>query len=323
MLWFYIILAGLMCTILVNPMFWVKCVSQMRYKKKASAYLKANPEKSNWDIPIKIKKFDKTYDWEYNTLAGAIIAEIIWFILGAALAWIYFFIGFQDVGFLSMLSVMWIIFLFKGVIIVMWRCTESEFEENLAYFITICVIFVISSGINIATPIYEFNNPKELTVNIIEPEVTTMSVDVSKTLETLKFTDDNAQLDSPVYRNGEVIYVLKSSDSYTESPGYVSVKGNEVKFVEYELKYNPYTYGINNVTYIARKSLPDKVFFGSEFSLQKDEDGTIYYACLYGKHSFLRAGKNIEGMVYVNAENGDVTTCTLEEIPSFMTGVAQ
>lgn len=320
MVWFYIILAGLMCTILVNPMFWVRSISRLIYKIKSAAFFKANPDKLKYDLPPKIVSLAQNAICGYDTLLGGIIAETVWFILGAFVAWIYFFLCLQDIGFLSLLSVLWIIPFYKIVVTLIWGC-EYGFEEHVSKFITICVVFVISLAINIVTPIYEFNNPKELTVNIIEPEVPTLSIDVSKTLETLKFTDDDC-LDSPVYRNGEVIYILKSSDSYTESPGYISVKGDKVNFVEYELMYNPYICIKNNVVYVARQELPDKVFFG-EFSLQKDEDGTIYYACLYGKHSFLRAGKNIEGMVYINAATGDVTTCTLEEIPSFMTGIAQ
>lgn len=320
MVWFYIILAGLMCTILVNPMFWVKCVSQLVYKKKFSDFLKNNPDKTKRNCPNEIKKFDRTNNWEYDTLVGGIISEIIWFILGVLVAWIYFFVAFQDVGFISILSVMWIVTLIKAFITLMWRAADG-LEKNLANIITICVIFAISLIINIATPIYEFNNPKELTVNIIEPEVPTLSIDISKTLETLKFTDDDC-LDSPVYRNGETIYVLENSESYIESPGYISVKGDKVNFVEYDLMYNPYTCSKNNVFYVARQELPTKVFFG-EFSFQKDENGTIYYACLYGTHSFLRSGKNIEGMIYINAKTGEVNTCSLEEIPDFITGISQ
>lgn len=327
MVWFYIILAGIMCTILVNPMFWVRSISHLIYKIKSKAFINANPDKtkSDFDLPTEIVCLAQKDVCGYETLLGGIIAETVWFILGAFVAWIYFFLCVQDVGFVSLLSVMWIIPLFKIVVTLFLGC-DYYFKAQVSKFITICVIFVISLAINIATPIYEFNNPKELTVSIIEPEVPKLFVDVAKTLESFQYTDETSEdgnLTKPVYRNGEVIYVLKSSNLYTESPGYISVKGDEVKFVEYELKYNPYTFGINNVTYVARQALPDKIFFGSSFSLQKDEDGTIYYASLYGNHSFLRAGKNIEGLVYVNAATGDVTTCTLEEIPDFMTGIAQ
>ena len=322
MVWFYIILAGVMCTILVNPMFWVRSISHLIYKIKSAAFFKANPDKKKYDLPTKIKILEQNDICGYETLLGGIIAETVWFILGVFIAWIYLFLCVQDLGFLSLLSVMWIIPLFKIVVIIWWGC-EYCFKNHVSKFVTICVVFVISLAINITTPIYEFNNPKELTVNIIEPEVPTLSVDVLKTLESLKFTDNDDCLESPVYRNGEVIYVLENSKSYIESPGYISVKGDEVKFVEYELKYNPYILGINNVTYIARQALPDKIFFGSSFSLQKDEDGTIYYACLYGNHQFLRAGKNIEGMVYINAKTGEINTCRVEEIPSFMTGISQ
>lgn len=321
MAWFYIILAGILSTILVNPTFWIKCVSQLIYKKKSEDFLKNNPDKNKWNLPDEITKFDKINDWEYKTLIGGIIGECIWFILAAGIVWLNFLIGYAEITFLSMLSQIWLVLLFKALIVLGYRYAECELEENIANFITICVIFVISAGINIATPIYEYNYPQVLTINIIEPEVPTISVDVVKTLETLELTDD-CYLDTPVYRNGEVIYVLENSDSYIESPGYVSVKGDKVKFVEYDLKYNPYTCGINNVKSVARKQLPTKVFF-DDFSLQKDQNGTIYYACLYGTYQFLRAGKNIEGMIYIDAKTGYITTCSLEEIPSFMTGISQ
>lgn len=318
MVWFYSVLAGILCTVLVNPMFWKRCISALMYKKKSKAYFNANPDANNsrYSLPQDIRDLGMSGKWEYETLIGGIIAEIIWFLIGSCfIGLVYFLLCLQDVGFLSMLS--WI-FLPAILKLLFW----AIFYGLKSNIITMLVISVFSVAINIATPIYEFNNPKELTVSIIEPEVPTISVDISETLDKLKIADDTT-FSSPVYRNGEVIYVVESRDAYTEAPGYVSVIGEDVKFVENRLKYTSFVEGVNNVTWVARQKLPDKVFFGDEFSFQRDEEGNVYYACLYGTHSFLRAGKNIEGMVYVNASTGDVTICSLEEIPSFMTGIFQ
>lgn len=323
MVWFYSILAGILCTVLVNPMFWKRCISALMYKKKSKAYFNANPDANNdeYNLPRDIRNLNMDGEWEYESFIGGIIAEIIWFLIGSCfIGLVYFLLCLQDVGFLSMLSWICLPAIFK--FLVWFFLGYLKDDCSVSNIITMLVIFVLSLAINVATPIYEFNNPKELTVSIIEPEVPTISVDISETLDKLKIADDTT-FSSPVYRNGEVIYVVESGDSYTESPGYVSVKGDEIEFVENRLKYNPYVIGVNNVTWVARQKLPDKIFFGNGFSFQKDEEGNIYYACLYGTHPFLRAGKNIEGMVYVNASTGDITICSLEEIPSFMTGISQ
>lgn len=322
MVWFYSILAGVFCTVLVNPMFWKRCILTLMYKKRSKAYFDANPDANNLEgnLPRYIRDLDIKGEWEYETLLGGIILESICFLVGAISILIYFFVCKQDIGFVSVLSIVFIPLAFR-MLTYIFRL--YAYLDNLGSgFVTALVIFLISISISIATPIYEFHNPKELTVSIIEPKVPTISVDVSETLDKLKVADDT-NLSSPVYRNGEIIYVVKSTDGYTEAPGYVSLKGNEVKFVENKLKYTPYVDGVNNVTFVARLKLPDKVFFGDEFSFQKDEEGNIYYASLYGTHPFLRAGKKIEGMVYVNASTGEITTCSLEEIPSFMTGISQ
>lgn len=323
MVWFYSILAGILCTVLVNPMFWKRCISTLMYKKKSKAFFNANPDANNneWKLPRDISNLNMEGEWEYESFIGGIIAEIIWFLIGSLfIGLVYFLLCLQDIGFLSMLSWIFLPAMFK---LLVWALLGSlKVEFSVSNIITMLVICVLSVAINIATPIYEFNNPKELTVNIIEPEVPTISVDVSGTLDKLKIADSTS-LSSPVYRNGEVIYVVKSGDSYIEAPGYVSVIGEDVKFVENRLKYNPYVSGVNNVVFVARQKLPDKIFFCDDFSFQKDEEGNVYYACLYGTHPFLRAGKNIEGMVYVNASTGEITTCSLEEIPSFMTGISQ
>lgn len=323
MVWFYSVLAGILCTVLVNPMFWKRCISALMYEKKSKAYFNANPDANNdeYNLPRDIRNLNMDGEWEYESFIGGIIAEIIWFLIGSCfIGLVYFLLCLQDVGFLSMLSWICLPAIFK--FLVWFFLGYLKDDCSVSNIITMLVIFVLSLAINVATPIYEFNNPKELTVSIIEPEVPTISVDISETLDKLKIADDTT-FSSPVYRNGEVIYVVESEDSYTEAPGYVSVIGEEVKFVENRLKYNPYVIGVNNVTWVARQKLPDKIFFGNGFSFQKDEEGNIYYACLYGTHPFLRAGKNIEGMVYVNASTGDVTICSLEEIPSFMTGISK
>lgn len=322
MVWFYSILAGILCTVLVNPMFWKRCISALMYKKKSKAYFNANPDANNsrYSLLQDIRDLGMSGKWEYETLIGGIIAEIVFFLIGIVSMLIYFFVCKQDIGFISFLSVACIPLSVRMSFFV--ARAMLELGNISSTLITAFVIFIISLAINVATPIYEFNNPKELTVSIVEPEVPTISVDISDTLDKLKIADDTTFF-SPVYRNGEVIYVVERGDLYTESPGYVSVIGDDVKFVENRLKYTPYVDGVNNVGFVARQKLPDKIFFGDEFSFQKDEEGNIYYASLYGTHSFLRAGKNIEGMVYVNASTGDVTICSLEEIPSFMTGISK
>lgn len=324
MVWFYSILAGILCTVLISPMFWKRCISALRYKKKSAEYFNANPKlkKSKRELPENIQILDMAYKWEYDSLIGGIAAEVVFFIIGALTMFIYFFYAKQDIGFVSILSVVWVPVLFKIVFFLLRKSDPfSAYNLKNTDLISLVVIFFISVAINIVTPIYEFNNPKELAVSIIEPEIPIMSVDISKTLDVLEIADDTT-ISSPVYRNGEVIYVVKSEDLYTEAPGYISVKGDKVEFVERKLKYNPYIFGINNITLVARQSLPDKVFFG-EFSLQKDAKGNIYYASLYGTHTFLRAGKNVEGMIYVNSSTGKVATCSLEEIPSFMSGISK
>lgn len=307
LLWFgYSFLGGLMCTSLINPVFYIRLVKTILYRIK------------------KEKAYDTEGEWEYDTLGGGITAEVTCFLCGFLfIGIIYFGVCLQDITFWSMISVIWIPVLLKGIISML---KYQECNNTVSEIVIFVLIFVISIGVNTISSIYEAVNPQKLTVNLIEPDVPKMAVDVTTMLD--KFNISDSDLRDPVYRNGEIIYVLENDTTYISSPGYISVKDDEVKYVKYDLNYKTSdpdvggAFGTNYVEYQARKILPDKVFFGN-FSFQKDDEGNVYYACLYGTHKFLRAGRNIEGFVYVNASTGEVKTCALEEIPTFIVGIAK
>ena len=323
MVWLYSFLMGIFCTVLINPMFYKRCIFALLYKKKSESWLRANADKSVslYNLPKDIKRFNVEGKWEYETLWGGFIAETIWFLIGFCYARIIIFGFFAiDLTFLAVLYCMWLPTVLKLLYTVINHCIIVEYDE----WVAICpaVAFAISFILIISSGIYDNNNQKELSSVIVEPDVPVISVDISKTLDNLQISDKYDKLEPPVYRNGEIIYVLKNGDSSSESAGYISVKGEEVKFVKFKLKYTPYTESTNAVKYKVREAIPNKIVFG-DYSLQKAEDGTIYFAFLYGHHTFLRGGKELEGMVYVNAETGETYTCSLEDIPSFITGITE
>ena len=322
MVWLYSILAGFFCTLLINPLFYKRSIYALIYRNRAKAWLNANAEKnvSKFNLPSDIKKYDVTGKWEYDTIWGGIIAELIWYVVGFCY-FKFFIFGLLcfDINFLSVISCMWAPFLVKVIIS---GCYYLLVEDKYSLLVLSLIMFVISVTVNITSGLYNFYNQKELSTVIIEPDVPVISEDISKTLENIQITDQDEKLLTPINRNGEIIYVLKNRESSSESAGYIEVKDESVKFVKYKFKYTPYTESSNAVKYRVREIIPDKIIFG-DFSLQKDEDGTIYFACLYGHHTFLRGGKALEGMVYVNAETGETYTCTLEDIPSFMTGICE
>ena len=323
MVWLYSFLMGIFCTVLINPMFYKRCIFALLYKKKSDSWLTTNADKfaTLYNLPKDIKRYNVKGIWEYETLLGGFIAETIWFLIGFCYARIIIF-GFMaiDLSFLAVLYCMWAPTILKLLYTLIKHCIIEENNE----WVAICpaVAFAISVILIITSSIYDYNNQKELSCVIVEPDVPVISVDISKTLDNLQISDSSDELKPPVYRNGEIIYVLKNGDGASESAGYISVKGEDVKFVKYKLKYTPYTESTNAVKYKVREAIPDKIVFG-DYSLQKADDGTIYFACLYGHHTFLRGGKEIEGMVYVNATTGETYICSLDDIPSYITGITE
>ena len=84
MVWLYSFLMGIFCTVLINPMFYKRCIFALLYKKKSESWLRANADKSVslYNLPKDIKRFNVEGKWEYETLWGGFIAETIWFLIG-------------------------------------------------------------------------------------------------------------------------------------------------------------------------------------------------------------------------------------------------
>ena len=146
MVWLYSILAGFFCTLLINPLFYKRSIYALIYRNRAKAWLNANAEKnvSKFNLPSDIKKYDVTGKWEYDTIWGGIIAELIWYVVGFCY-FKFFIFGLLcfDINFLSVISCMWAPFLVKVIIS---GCYYLLVEDKYSLLVLSLIMFVISSS---------------------------------------------------------------------------------------------------------------------------------------------------------------------------------
>lgn len=244
-------------------------------------------------------------------------------------------IALPDRTILQILSTVWI----SGVVHVIYAfylevCYRSPFKRiwrNHSYGFETCIewsagilgaiLILISLGLELHKPVYNFTNPKETTITIMEEEkVPTLNVDLAETIEKVTALQGYSYR-TPIKR-GDKIIIPMDRDNSASIVGYAVIENDELKFVEKELKYTPYQVNEREVTWVARKVLPDKIFFSS-WSFQLSDTGDVYFVRVYGDYACLRAGRNIEGIVAVNASTGEITTYSLDEIPSWVDGISE
>ena len=108
-------------------------------------------------------------------------------------------------------------------------------------------------------------------------------------------------------------------------PGYLTVnmvtqQTNLVRFKDGQgMKYSPSEYFFRDIYRYLRFKYPTKMFDFSEVSFEIDDDGTPYWiAPVIGYKIALWSGRDITGAVLVNAQTGETSYYSLEDIPTWV-----
>lgn len=132
--------------------------------------------------------------------------------------------------------------------------------------------------------------------------------------------------------NGEALYVapievsgfFKARKAET-IPGYVTMSGTnpdaEAKLhLGYKMKYVPSMFFGNNLERVVRQAEPNLIFKGKP-KFEVDDKGKPYYTMTYGEFISGRSGFEIEGVVVVDAQTGEVKRYDKGKAPKFIDGV--
>lgn len=322
------LIGGLLCTLFINEYF----IRQFFRGISISFGKTPLSEKDEDGRP------QKAFDFNFYGKGDAIsflIEQAIFFIIGFVilLCWYYFAAADRTISqfFISTGWLIGIIHIINWVVLAMINDSSRLFKEynfpkglTRSALILSIGLFVISCGGGIAGSIYNFNHQQETTTFIQEETVPVISVDTLKTLEN-EMLVDGYELDSALNRNGKVVIPMKR-DGNVSYVGYVVIENDQPSIVPKTLRYTPNQSGTNHPSLIARNIMPTKIFFGNwSFQLKPNENGEddVYYVCAYGTFKWLRAGRNIEGMMLINAETGEFSTCPIDEVPNWINGVSQ
>lgn len=324
------IIGGFFCTLFFNAFFIRQFFRGLRL-----TFVKTPPDEKNKDAQPK-KKFDFKF-YGPGDAHAFVIVQIIFFLIGAGILTAWYYLSAADRTFSQFLATGWLIGLIHlinwGVLEAVnesspifeggcWSDPPKGFRKSSGFFSI--GLFVVSIAFLMAGSFYNFSHQQETTTFLAEENVPTISVDTLKTLEDEVFID-GYELGDAINRNGKVIIPM-NRDGNVSYAGYVVIENGEISIVPKTLRYTPNHDSTNNPSYIARNKMPTKIFFGNwSFQLKpvEGENDEVYYVCMYGEFKWLRAGRNIEGMMLINAETGEFSTCTLEEIPDWINGISQ
>lgn len=106
-------------------------------------------------------------------------------------------------------------------------------------------------------------------------------------------------------------------------PGYFKMSATNAsdnpKFIKVDMAYTPSSFFHKNAVRHMRMHKPELIFYG-DIQLEIDEDGNPFYIRSYGDFVSARNGFDVEGIVTVDATNGDLQQYELSEIPAFIDG---
>lgn len=314
------IIGGFFCTTIFNWFFIKRFCIGVR-----NCFVTTPPAKEGENKAQPAKKFD----FMFNSSGIFLVHQLIFFLIGFAILLAWFYLGTVDrtisqliatawfVGVMHFLNLIWISdnkYIFRG-------CrygTPEEFDTSA--FIFSVGIFVISLLFNIAGGVYNFSHQYDSTTFLQENSIPVVSTDVMKSLEH-EMVIDGYQLSNAINRDGQLIMPM-SREGNVSYVGYVVIENDQPTIVLKDLRYTPYHKSTNHPDYVARNNMPTKIFFG-DWSFQLSPDGDVYFIRMYGHHTFLRGGRAIEGLAFVNSETGEFSWCNLEDAPSWISGLSQ
>lgn len=313
-IWLMAIISGLLCTQFVNPFF------VFRFFKGIFLCIRNKKEGNQNNINYR-KLFD--FGLNSNKVFVFMVTQGVFFMAGAVIFGLHYHYDTVDRTFTQMLTkwhTVGMLHILNAVAMINAECFKRWMApKGFIAGIVICGASMItfSLALNIHTLAYDLSHP---VVPLHETDVPVIDVSVMERLE----HEESVQgytLDEPIKRNGEVIIPLYKNDNVS-TIGYVVIQDNKPVIVKKELKNTPYGYADGNINYIARDYLPTTIFFG-DWSFQVAPNGDVYFARMYGDFVSLRAGRDIKGMLLINAENGKCLQYSLNDVPDWIDGISE
>lgn len=107
------------------------------------------------------------------------------------------------------------------------------------------------------------------------------------------------------------------------TPGYFTMSATDSsdnpKFIKTEMAYTPSSFFHKEVERHMRMKMPNLIYYG-DVQLEIDDDGKPHYIRSFGNFISARNGFDVQGIVVVNPETGDVKKYALKDIPAFIDG---
>lgn len=130
--------------------------------------------------------------------------------------------------------------------------------------------------------------------------------------------------------NGDFVYIAPVEFSGffkwwngKTTPGYFTMSATDSadnpKFVKTEMAYTPSSFFHKQVERHMRMAKPDLIFYG-DVQLEIDDDGKPHYIRSYGNFITARNGFDVQGIVMVDPDTGEVNQYPLSQVPEFIDG---
>ena len=107
------------------------------------------------------------------------------------------------------------------------------------------------------------------------------------------------------------------------TPGYFTMSATDSsdnpKFVKAEMAYTPSSYFGKSVERHMRMEMPNLIYYG-DVQLEVDDEGKPHYIRSYGEFITARNGFNVQGIVMLDPETGDVKKYATSDVPAFING---
>ena len=107
------------------------------------------------------------------------------------------------------------------------------------------------------------------------------------------------------------------------TPGYFTMSATDSsdnpKFVKAEMAYTPSSYFGKSVERHMRMKMPNLIYYG-DVQLEVDDEGKPHYIRSYGEFISARDGFNVQGIVMLDPETGDVKKYAISDVPTFING---
>ena len=322
------IILALLGTVLANPsMYYWIITNRRRIRIALKDWIEDNPEEDA----------NKFYYWRGNNYylynngkchSSTLVLQIILFVITFIISFSVLYLSCVPIRFSSLLAYLWI----PGIInfFAIADCdpnyneyTRSSQKVILKGHLFLAILFIlISSSIGIHKSFYNFVHPFDNFTIISKEYKDIPKIDSTSILKEAKLTSE-AQLDSPIFRNGKWIYPVISTNSNVTSAGYIIVNSDYSKITFEKKKINcaPWMTTKSNSKLVARNFMPNVVFFGEQ-TYQIDTSGNVIFCQFYGDYKHLRAGRILRGAILINSETGECKNYEISSLPYWITGIS-